>query len=226
MFWKIHKEGRSPWRTLLLVALLGAGAALLWKPCLPCSILLIVAAVLWYLFRCRFYRVPEREPSCLPPDVVTAPADGEIVAIETVRDDEYLGSERLQVSVFMSIWNVHINWYPISGAIEYFRHHNGHFHVAWHPKSSTLNEHTTVVLATDSGHRVLFRQVAGFAARRIVSYASKAPAGTSVARAQECGFIKLGSRVDLLLPVGSELHVKLGDKVTGQVTAIATLPRQ
>ena len=150
-----------------------------------------------------------------------APADGTIVAIEEVYEDEILSEKRIQVSIFMSIWNIHINWYPVAGLVEYFRHHPGRFLVAWHPKSSTDNERTTTVVRTPVGHRILFRQIAGFVARRIVSYSHD---GLEAKRGRECGFIKFGSRVDVFLPVGSDVHVGLGDKTVGMRTLIARMP--
>ncbi len=198
-------DGESLWR-IVLWAVLGVGFLLL-------------------LFLCRFFRVPDRNGIATPmQDEVIAPADGTVVAIEEVTLDEVLvGEKRLQVSIFMSVWNVHINWFPVGGTVEYVRHHPGKFLVAWHPKSSTDNERTTTVVKTQTGHRILFRQIAGFVARRIVNYA--VPEGMAV-RGAECGFIKFGSRVDLFLPLGSNVHVRLNDKVTGTVTRIATLPTQ
>jgi phosphatidylserine decarboxylase len=177
-------------------------------------------------FVCRFFRVPERcpEEGCADdPKVVVAPADGTVVAIEEVAEDEVFGGEkRLQISIFMSVWNIHMNWYPVAGEVEYFRHHPGRFLVAWHPKSSTDNERTTTVVRTADGQRVLFRQIAGFVARRIVSYAPE-KMERAVACGEECGFIKFGSRVDVFLPLGSEVCVRLGDKTTGMRTRLGRL---
>ncbi len=178
----------------------------------------IVIFGLLYVFLLRFFRFPDR-PQLTDDGVLYAPADGTIVVIEKAQEDEFFKDERLQVSIFMSVWNVHINWYPIKGAVEYFRHHHGKFLVAWHPKSSTENERTTVVLNNGS-NKVLLRQIAGFLARRIVCYATE---GENVNQNQQMGFIKFGSRVDIFLPVGTKIEVSLNQKTVGGQTVIAKL---
>jgi phosphatidylserine decarboxylase len=195
-----------------------------------------VVGVLLVLFFCRFFRVPNKREVSIPedtiePNEVLAPADGTVVAIEETSESEVFGGVRMvQVSVFMSVWNVHINWFPVGGMVEYVQYHKGKFLVAWHPKSSTDNERTTTVVRTNSGHRVLFRQIAGFVARRIVNYAltlgneQGEDTAKVVKRGEECGFIKFGSRVDIFLPLDSKIQVSLNQKVTGRVTRIATLP--
>ena len=150
---------------------------------------------------------------------VFSPADGKIVALEEVDENEYFQGKRIVVSVFMSIWNVHINWFPVAGRIDYFRHHHGLFLVAWHPKSSEDNERTTTVVDM-GGEKIMFRQIAGLVARRIVSYAR---VGHQVEQNTQCGFIKFGSRVDIFLPLDADIRVKLGDKVVGTQTLIARL---
>lgn len=152
--------------------------------------------------------------------VVLSPADGTVVAIEEMHDKEYFNDPRIQVSVFMSPLNVHVNRYPISGEIKYFKHHNGHFHVAWNPKSSTENEHTSTVLRHKSGTDILFKQIAGAVARRIVSYAQ---VSKEINQGDQCGFIKFGSRVDVLLPIGTKVNVVLEQKVHGGKTILASL---
>lgn len=219
----LHREGRRIITTSILIAFVAGAAAVRFLP-LWLSVAIVIAVLLKVMFVCRFFRVPVRSVPAEyegDPYAVLCPADGTVVAIEEVYEDEILSEKRIQVSVFMSIWNIHINWYPVSGLVEYFRHHSGKFLVAWHPKSSTDNERTTTVVRTATGHRVLFRQIAGFVARRIVSYSHD---GREAERGRECGFIKFGSRVDLFLPVGSEVCVKLGDKTTGMRTLIARLP--
>lgn len=221
----LHREGRRIITTSALVAFVAAGAAVRFLP-LWLSIAIVTVVVLKVLFVCRFFRVPNRTPITgldADPLCVLAPADGTVVAIEEVYEDEILGEKRIQVSIFMSIWNIHINWYPVGGMVEYFRHHHGKFLVAWHPKSSTDNERTTTVVRTAGGHRVLFRQIAGFVARRIVSYSHE---GHEVERGRECGFIKFGSRVDIFLPLGSEVCVELNQKVTGLRTLVAKMPEE
>ncbi|MFI3261898.1 MAG: phosphatidylserine decarboxylase family protein [Rikenellaceae bacterium] len=187
---------------------------------LPQIVAIIIGAlmlILWLIIL-RFFRLPHREKHT-EPNRVFSPADGTIVVIEKTFEDEYFKDERIQVSVFMSVWNVHANWYPTDGIIKYFRHHHGKFMVAWHPKSSTENERTTVVVE-NSKATLLFRQIAGLLARRIVTYATE---GHTVAQNDRMGFIKFGSRVDLFLPLDAEISVKLGDKVVGSQTEIAKL---
>ena len=172
--------------------------------------------IIFYIFFLFFFRKPNRA-LVLDDHAAIAPADGKVILIQEVFEPEYLKERRIQVSIFMNIFNVHINWYPVSGIIEYFKHHNGHFHVASHPKASEKNEHTTVVL-NHHGQKILFRQIAGLIARRIVSYAKP---NKEVLQCSQCGFIKFGSRVDLLLPLDAKIEVKVGQKVKGAQTLIA-----
>jgi phosphatidylserine decarboxylase len=169
----------------------------------------------------RFFRIPNR--SFLPVrGAVLSPCDGKIVMIREVEETEYFADRRLQVSVFMSINNVHINWMPVNGKVKYFRHHQGKYLVAWHPKSSEKNERTTFVVDVDNRGtaEILFRQIAGYVARRIVTYVGE---GELVAQNQQLGFIKFGSRMDLFLPLGTEICVKEGDIVKGTETVLAKL---
>ena len=149
-----------------------------------------------------------------------APADGTIVAIEEVMENEILHKKCLQISIFMSIFNVHANWYPVDGTIKKVAHHNGNFMKAWLPKASTENERSTVVIETPEGVEVLTRQIAGAVARRIVTYAE---VGEECYIDEHMGFIKFGSRVDVFLPLGTEVLVKLGQLTTGNQTVIAKL---
>ena len=144
------------------------------------------------------------------------------VNVGEVEENEYFHDTRIVVSVFMSIWNVHVNWFPVSGTVDYFRHHHGMFMVAWHPKSSEDNERTTTVIDM-GGQKILFRQIAGLVARRIVSYAR---VGGRAEQNTQCGFIKFGSRVDLFLPTDADVQVRLGDKVVGTQTLIARLKKK
>lgn len=180
---------------------------------------ILILGVLFFIFVVSFFRKPQR-PVTEDGDLVFAPADGTIVAAELVTEREYFGDSRIQVSVFMSLTNVHMNWYPVGGEVTYFRYHPGKFLVAWHPKSSEKNERTTTVVRVAGHGEVLFRQIAGFIARRIVSYAA---VGCPAVQNTKCGFIKFGSRVDVLLPPGSELLVSIGDKVVGSQTPLARL---
>jgi phosphatidylserine decarboxylase len=151
-------------------------------------------------------------------DQVIAPADGKVVAIEQVHEPEHFKDDRIQVSIFMSPLNVHVNWYPVSGTTSYYKYHPGKYLVAWHPKSSTENERSTVVVRHPVHGEVLFRQIAGALARRICTYSA---AGSSAQRGTEFGFIKFGSRVDVFLPVTAKVEVAIGQKVSGCETVIA-----
>lgn len=184
--------------------------------------ILLSASFLLMLFLLRFFRVPKRT-FCPDSNVVLAPADGKVVTIEEVYEDEFLKTKCIQVSVFMSVWNVHINWFPIKGLVKYYKYHPGEYLVAWHPKSSTHNERTTVVVERNDGVSILLRQIAGAVARRIICYAKE---GNSVEQCSEMGFIRFGSRVDIFLPLDSKVEVKIGQKTTGNCTLIATIPQK
>jgi len=167
----------------------------------------------------RFFRHPKRviEPK---PNSVLSPADGQIVAIEETIESEYFGDRRLQVSVFMSVYNVHVNWVPVPGIVKYFKHHNGRFMAAYLPKSSTDNERATTVIQMADGTEILARQIAGAVAKRIITYPKQ---DAVVTQRNELGFIRFGSRVDLFLPIGTKVFVELGQLVTGSQTVIADL---
>ena len=175
--------------------------------------------LLFWFFIVAFFREPRRV-RIHDADLVFAPCDGRVVVTEVVSENEYLREEMLQISIFMSITNVHMNWVPVGGEVEYFKYHPGRFLVAWHPKSSTENERTTTVVRMPSGQKVLFRQVAGLIARRIISYMK---VGHAVEQNSVCGFIKFGSRIDILIPKESELLVEIGDPTVGSQTPIARL---
>lgn len=179
-------------------------------------IFLVTLAVL--LFLVSFFRVPARRLST-GNDLVICPADGKVVVIEEITDEEYFKDKRLQISIFMSPANVHQNRNPIGGEVVYSKYHKGKYLVAWHPKSSTENERHSVVIRNSHGD-VLVRQIAGAMARRIVNYLS---VGQKVQQSAEMGFIKFGSRVDVLLPVGAAIEVKLNQVVQGGVTVLAKL---
>ncbi|WP_299102689.1 phosphatidylserine decarboxylase family protein [uncultured Alistipes sp.] len=181
-----------------------------------------VFLLLFWFFIVAFFREPRRV-RIHDADLVFAPCDGRVVVTENVQETEYLGREMLQISIFMSITNIHMNWVPVGGVVEYFKYHPGRFLVAWHPKSSTENERTTTVVRMPSGQQILFRQIAGLIARRIISYMK---VGHAVEQNSVCGFIKFGSRVDVLVPKGSELLVEIGDPVVGSQTPIARLRRE
>lgn len=167
----------------------------------------------------QFFRVPKRD-SIFKDHEVVCPADGKIVVIEEVEETEYFKDKRIQISIFMSPTNVHANFNPVTGEIVYAKYHPGKFLVAWHPKSSTENERTTIVTKTKHGEEVLFRQVAGALARRICFYVKP---GQHVQSGTEFGFIKFGSRIDLYLPLNAKIKVTLNQKVKSQITKLAEL---
>jgi phosphatidylserine decarboxylase len=179
-----------------------------------------VWAVLFVMFILvlQFFRNPSRH-TVKNPEHIIAPADGEIVVIEKTTENEYFKDERIQISIFMSPLNVHVNRNPISGKIDFYRYHPGKYLVAWHPKSSELNERTTVVIEDEKGRKVLFRQIAGAVARRIKCYLEESQ---TVEQGKEMGFIKFGSRVDVFVPLDAQINVKIGDKPRGGETVLAT----
>lgn len=186
------------------------------------TVLLSVAAVVTaalYVFLLFFFRLPKRhlEPD---PELVYAPADGKIVVVEEIEEKEYFKDRRLQVSIFMSPLNMHSNRYPVSGKVKYVQYHPGNYLVAWHPKSSELNERSTVVIETESGKEILVRQVAGAVARRIVTYARVLQ---DVKQGDELGFIKFGSRVDIFLPPGTEIEIPLLRPVKANKSVLARI---
>ena len=168
----------------------------------------------------NFFRCPKRYFDGETDKVVVAPADGKVVVIEEVEENEYFHDKRLMVSIFMSLFNVHANWFPVDGKVKFVHHFNGNFHKAWLPKASEENEHADIMLETPDGTEILCRQIAGAVARRIVTYA-KAEEDCYID--EHLGFIKLGSRVDVYLPLGTEVCVKMGQSTTGDQTVIAKL---
>ena len=179
----------------------------------------IICSLMLYIFLLFFFRWPARD---LEPDhgLVYAPADGKVVVIEDTFEKEYFNDTRLQVSIFMSPFNVHSNRYPVSGRIKYVRYHPGNYMVAWHPKSSELNERSTIVIETKDGTEILVRQIAGAVARRIVTYAKE---DQEVLQGDELGFIKFGSRVDVFLPMGTEIEVPILQQVKANKSIIAKI---
>ena len=217
---KIHHEGTN----ILIIALLLVLAinVPLWLWVRPMAWAIASTAV-WsvlYLLLVNFFRSPRRQFKGDEKDVVVASADGKVVALEETFEDEYLHCPAIQLSVFMSIFNVHANWFPVNGEVVYAKHHSGRFMAAYLPKSSTENERSTVVIRTPEGQLILMRQIAGAMARRIVTYARP---GDEASIQDHMGFIKFGSRVDLFLPVGTETLVNIGDKTIGGITEVARL---
>ena len=175
--------------------------------------------IILYILVLQFFRNPSRKTIENDENVI-APVDGKVVVIEEVEETEFFKDKRLQVSIFMSPLNVHVTRYPISGSVKYSKYHPGKYLVAWHPKASTENERTTIVVENESFGPVLYRQIAGAVAKRIVNYAVE---GTEVTQGTDAGFIKFGSRVDLFLPIGTKINVSLNDKVKGGEQIIASV---
>lgn len=215
----IHKEGYK----IIPVAALIIGllyALLYWLiPFMIIQAILGVAALVLFILVVRFFRDPEF-PLTVNENQIIAPADGKVVVIEETTETEYLKDRRIQVSIFMSPLNVHVNRSPISGVISYFKYHPGKFLVAWHPKSSTDNERTSIGIKLPSGVEIMMRQVAGAVARRICFYSE---AGKPVAQNEKFGFIRFGSRIDLYLPLDAKVNVKIGDISYGGRTVVAEL---
>lgn len=186
---------------------------------IPVYAILAITTIL-YLIIVNFFRCPIRLFNGETENTVVAAADGRIVVIEEVDENEYFHDRRLMISIFMSVTNVHANWFPVEGFVKMVKHHNGNFHKAWLPKASTENERSTVVIETPAGQEVLVRQVAGAVARRIVTYAN---ANEECYIDEHMGFIKFGSRVDTYLPLGTEVLAKMGQTTVGNQTVIAKL---
>lgn len=222
---RIHKEGIEGIKIntlifLLIIAVVTAtGLMYDWAWWV---LVLVDGFLLWRIaFVIRFFRDPER-PQLTDSEGVFSPADGKVVVIEEVDEPEVMGGRCIQLSVYMNFYNVHVNWAPVGGEVTYKNHYNGEFVLAWRPKSSHLNEHTTIGVRTERGTVVMFRQIAGWIARRIVAYPQ---VGDKLAQNSKFGFIKFGSRVDVFLPLGSEVLVELGQKVVGSQTILARLPQ-
>ncbi|MDR0687630.1 MAG: phosphatidylserine decarboxylase family protein [Prevotellaceae bacterium] len=212
----IHKEGAAT-IAVALVALAAACSGVFYAAGAGAvSYAAVAVAAVLFGFIARFFRMPSR-PQLRDEQAVFAPCDGKIVAVEEAFEAEYLKEKCRQVSIFMSANNVHVNLYPVSGVVAYAKYHPGKYLVAWHPKSSTANEHTTVAIDTGA-HKILCRQIAGAVARRIVCYAKE---GQQVEQNAQMGFIKFGSRVDVFLPLSLKVEVALGQKVRGSETVIA-----
>jgi phosphatidylserine decarboxylase len=213
-----HKEGQ----TIIFVSLIIVGSLFLVMDFIGIPWLvktLQIGLLIVFILILQFFRNPKRNTQIDDAHVIS-PVDGKVVVIEEVQESEYFKDKRLQVSVFMSPINVHVTRYPIGGKVLFSKYHPGKYLVAWHPKSSEKNERTTVVVENSKFGKVLYRQIAGFLARRIVNYAKK---DQNVSQGNDAGFIKFGSRVDLFLPLGTKLDIKLNQKVRGGETVIAKL---
>jgi phosphatidylserine decarboxylase len=216
----IHKEGYKiltfGFIILLVVNIL---AWIVWSDNSLVKWIFLLSSVLLFIFILFFFRLPTRyfEPD---PELIYSPADGKVVVIEEAYENEYFKDTRLQISIFMSPLNVHSNRYPVSGRIKYVNYHSGNYMVAWHPKSSELNERSTIVIETEKGTEILVRQIAGAIARRIVTYAKR---DQVVTQGDELGFIKFGSRVDIFLPLGTEIEVPILQQVKANKSIIAKI---
>jgi phosphatidylserine decarboxylase len=217
MLLRIHKEGRT---ILIVAALLLFALNIVIEQFLPVVFWpVLVLSIGFYLIILQFFRNPVRTVHLADNNLVYAPADGRICVIEEVFEAEYFNEKRLQVSIFMSPFNVHVNRNPVSGVVNYFRYHPGKYLVAWHPKSSTENERTTVVYDFGQGE-ILMRQIAGAVAKRIKWYIGE---GEQVEQGRDMGFIKFGSRVDLFLPLDAKVEVMMNQQVKGNKTIVARL---
>ena len=218
---KIHKAGHILlFKAFVLFAFINVLVYAFIPNIIVFRAVLIVSSIL-YLLMVNFFRFPNRH-IIVKDNTILAPADGKIVVIEETFEPEYLKKQCIQVSIFMNIFNVHINWFPVNGIIKFFKYHPGRYMAAYLPKSSTENERTTIAIEATNGQEIVMRQIAGAMAKRIVSYA---PVGGVARQDEHAGFIKFGSRVDLYLPLGTEIDVKLGQKVTGSQTLIGTFQK-
>ena len=218
---RIHREGTHTLAgSLLLILAVNAGLYFGLECKIPFYVVAVISLVVYGIL-VNFFRCPIRLFGQENTEkIVVAPADGKIVVVEEVEETEYFHDRRIMVSIFMSLVNVHANWFPVNGTVTHVSHQNGRFMAAYLPKSSTENERSTVVIKTDKGEEILMRQIAGAMARRIVTYAE---VGDKCHINEHMGFIKFGSRVDVFLPLGTEVLVKLNDKTTGNITQIARL---
>lgn len=219
---KIHREGTNILVILLAMLVMLNGVAWLFLSPMAIPAVLTAASVVVYGFVFNFFRCPKRNYKGEREGMVVSSVDGKVVVVERVFEPEYLKSEAIQVSVFMSPLNVHANWFPADGTVAYVKHHKGRFLSAYLPKASLQNERATIGLECDYGNRLTVRQIAGAMARRIVTYARK---GQKADIDGHLGFIKFGSRVDIFLPMGSEVLVQLGQVTRGGLTPLARLPR-
>lgn len=217
---RIHREGRGIIATLTFIIFAVNVPLFMYMPNWVGAITLVLSAAL-LVFVTYFFRNPTRIVEVTDENLLIAPADGRVVVVEPTVENEYFHERRLQLSIFMSPFNVHANWYPVEGKVLVSEHQNGRHQGAWLPKSSTENERSLVVIETASKMQVAMRQIAGAMARRIVTYAK---AGHLAQRNEHMGFIKFGSRVDLYLPLDTEIFVKVGEAVTGNETIIGRLP--
>lgn len=218
---RLHEEGTKAILTMLaIVVALGVLTNWLWPSQTVWHYLLYAFLLIVLVLTIRFFRVPIWRKTTIEEDAVLAPADGVIAANEEVMEDEYFHDKRRQISIFMSIYDVHINFFPFDGTVTYYKYHPGKFLVAFKPKSSTDNEHNTIILKDKKGREILVRQIAGFVARRIVC--DLEPGDEAIA-GEELGMIRFGSRVDVFLPLDADIQVKMGVRTVGKETVLARL---
>ncbi|MDH8702557.1 phosphatidylserine decarboxylase [Dysgonomonadaceae bacterium PH5-43] len=217
---RIHKEGHKIILINLLVILLINAAVFCFLPCSILSYIVLAISIVVFCVILNFFKSPHCVFNDDKKDVVIAPADGRIVVIEEVFEPDYFQDKRLQVSVFMSVFNVHVNWIPVDGKVVHYSYQEGRYMAAYLPKSSSENERSTVVIRRENGDEILVRQIAGAMAKRIVTYAEE---GQDCHINQQLGFIKFGSRVDLFLPLDADIKVDMEQKVYGNQTIIAKL---
>ncbi|MCX6322121.1 MAG: phosphatidylserine decarboxylase family protein [Bacteroidia bacterium] len=216
----IHKEGyKILFFGFMALLILNVIVNVIWVDLELVRWAFIICSLMFYIFVLFFFRLPARtmQPD---PGLIYAPADGKVVVIEETMENEYFKDMRLQISIFMSPFNMHSNRYPVSGRIKYVGYHPGQNMVAWHPKSSELNERSTIVIETKEGTEILLRQIAGAVARRIVTYAKE---NQNVMQGDELGFIKFGSRVDVFLPLGTEVEIPILQQVKANKSIIAKI---
>lgn len=219
---RIHNEGTEILRNGIIVIVLAALTLwYLFDTKVPFWSFVAVAGVVYFV-ALNFFQCPKRFFSGETDGIVVAPADGKIVVLEEVDEDCYFHEKRIMISIFMSLFNVHANWFPVDGRVKYVNHEDGNFHRAWLPKASEENEHADIIIETASGAEILCRQVAGAVARRIVTYAK---ADEDCYIDEHLGFIKFGSRVDLYLPLDAEICVEVGRKTVGDRTILARLKK-
>ncbi|MBE6347106.1 MAG: phosphatidylserine decarboxylase family protein [Bacteroidales bacterium] len=216
----IHKKGYGVITTVVIITAIIATAAFLFIPLtwIKIPVAALCLAIAFWSF--TFFRVPTNRKTTIEDNAVVSAADGEVVVIEEVEETEYFHDKRIQISIFMSAYNVHVNWFPINGVVSYYKYHPGKKLFAINPKSSELNERNTLVVKDEQGREVLFRQIAGVMARRIICHVDK---GADAKVGEEFGLIRFGSRVDFFLPLDSKINVKIGDKVKGKISTLAYL---
>ena len=218
---RLHEEGTvAILITLAVIAVTVFLVNWLWPSQTVWHYLLYAFELVVLILTVRFFRVPIWRKTTIEENAVLSPADGIVAANEEVLEDEYFHEKRRQLSIFMSIYDVHINFFPFDGEVTYYKYHPGKFLLAFNPKSSTDNEHNTIILKDTKGREILVRQIAGFVARRIVCALEP---GDQAVVGEELGMIRFGSRVDVFLPLDAEIKVKIGDKTTGKETVLATL---